>query len=286
MDFKLASLVSTLVAPYKDIDDELHPELRALISSEFKGQVAEIRKGFARQNVDAKLVEIALAPFEHFMNKPNFVQTRRRLIYLHDVIEELIPIANGSKQMDDGPHLELLNILIYENFNSIKFLDYYKKMVRTDLDEQENQHDQLSRINWWLKTIIQADVRPNVELWTTRGTTKGELRAWIEAEQLYLDGECKRNPMNNGQDKEESARIPVAVPISVLACMLKLWLDTGFIKKLPGANIIKIFSRVFGDKNDVPASEETFRSRMSNPSAATVDAVREWLHKMIKALSQ
>jgi hypothetical protein len=286
METKQHTTLASFLKPFEAVDDQIPAHIRELAREEFTEGLAKVREGWTRYEIDPLLFDIALAPFNRFLEDPALSVTIHRLIYLKDLMLEYVKIANGIG-IDSGAQTTLINILIYENLNSISFLEYYEKMVRTELNAAETLPRKLMVLNIRKAEVRQAKLRPDVGLYSTREHNKIRLYDWLGDEQHKLETHhalLKLEEEELGKGKEKDIRIKTTLTVSQLAFLVRLLVESGYFKEDVKENIYRFFAYYFICSKEKDTNDATFKKLYQNPSLPTQLFVKKILNELARSI--
>jgi hypothetical protein len=287
METKQYSELAAFLKPFEAIVDQIPADIRELAHKEFTTGVEKVREGCTRYEVDPLLLDIALAPFTRFLADPEVGVTIHHLIYMKDLMLEYVKIADGIG-IKKGTQTTMLTILIYENLNSIGFLEYYETMVRAELDAAETLPRKLMVLNIRKAEIRQAKLRPHVGLYDTREHNKITLKEWLDNEQTKLETHhalLKLEEEELGKGKEKDIRIKTTLTVSQLAFLVRLLVESGYFKEDVKENIYRFFAYYFICSKEKDTTDATFKKLYQNPSLPTQLFVKKILNELARSIS-
>lgn len=133
---ELLTFIEHHFARYFNIDEKIPESYKLLMQSEFAQNFNALLKRYRLTNIDTDLLEIIMLPFHRFLgNHENRQPTYRELLYLKILLKELeeflLPDQHSIIERN------LLDLLIYLNFNNHRFFNYFVSIIRNNLNDNE-----------------------------------------------------------------------------------------------------------------------------------------------------
>lgn len=273
---------------YFDQDTKAPESYITLAGSDVVKSLASLRDRLRKLDADPNLVELALAPVKNFIeNIPGNQITYRKIIYVKEVQKELRRlISSGKKENELDEELRL--VLMYLNYNSIKYFRYYTNHISSLLGDIDSSSARIERLSYILKIINQSQVKPGVGYNHTMRALKEQVSDWVSEEIFYLEKIYQLN-MKHSQANEamdEDFKLRTEMPVAQLAYLLRIFVEIRIIHNQNVSELIRFFSRFFLTKRLESISYESFRVRYYNTEDSTKRNIRSMLLSMVDYINK
>ncbi|PZR19357.1 MAG: hypothetical protein DI539_14280 [Flavobacterium psychrophilum] len=273
---------------YFDQDTKAPESYIILAGSDLVKGFGDLQDQLKQLEADPYLIELALHPLKKFIeNIPSGQISYRKIIYVKEVHKELSRVIHAGKRNDEVNE-DVRLILLYLNFNTIKYFRYYTNYVNALLREIDSASGRIERLSYLLKTINQTQVKPEVGYNRAIRTLKDQLVDWISEEIFYLEKMYQINEKNLsvGGALTDDFKLRTEMSVSQLAYLLKVFIETKIIHNKNVSELIRFFSRFFQTKRLENISYESFRVRYYNTEDSTKRSVRNILLLMVDHINK
>lgn len=273
---------------YFDQDTKAPESYIILAGSDVVKGFGDLQDQLKQLEADPYLIELALHPLKKFIeNIPSGQISYRKIIYVKEVHKELSRVIHAGKRNDEVNE-DVRLVLLYLNFNTIKYFRYYTNYVNALLREIDSASGRIERLSYLLKTINQTQVKPEVGYNRAIRTLKDQLVDWISEEIFYLEKMYQINEKNLsvGGALTDDFKLRTEMSVSQLAYLLKVFIETKIIHNKNVSELIRFFSRFFQTKRLENISYESFRVRYYNTEDSTKRSVRNILLLMVDHINK
>lgn len=273
---------------YFDQDAKAPESYIILAGSDVVKGFGDLHDRLKQQEADPFLSDLALHPLKKFIeNIPSGRISYRKIIYVKEVHNELSRIIQTDRQSHEVND-DIRLVLLYMNFNTIKYFRYYTSYISALLREVDSAPERIEKLSFLLKTINQTQVKPGVGYNPSIRTLKDQLVDWISEEIFYLEKMHQLNEKNiaaNGALMDDF-KLRTEMSVSQLAYLLRVFLEVKIIHNTNVSELIRFFSRFFQTKRLEHISYESFRVRYYNIEDSTRRSVRNILLLMVDYINK
>lgn len=273
---------------YFDQDTKAPESYIALAGGDVVKSLHPLREQLQKLNADEALVELVLAPVNNLIESiPGSRITYRKFIYVKEIQKELRRTISTGR-MGDDLNEDLRLLLLYLNYNSIKYFRYYTNHIGGLLNDTDPSPDRIERLSYILKMINQSQVKPGVGYNRTMRTLKEQISDWLSEEIAYLERIHQLNAKNSRIDTamSETFKLRTEMPVAQLAYLLRIFVETKIVHNQNVSELIRFFSRFFLTKRLENISYESFRVRYYNVEDSTKRNVRNILLSMVDYINK
>lgn len=273
---------------YFDQDTKAPESYIVLTGSDVVRNFGSFQDQLGRLDGDANLIELALAPLKNFIeNVPGNQITYRWIIYIKEVQKELRTVISSGKTGEDLNE-DLRLVLMYLNYNSVKYFRYYTNHISGLLTDIDSSPGRIERLSYVLKMINQSQVKPGVGYNRTMRTLKEQISDWVNEEIIYLERIHRLNTKHSKADStmDEGFKVRTEMPVAQLAYLLRIFVEMKIIQNQNVSELIRFFSRFFLSKRMESISYESFRVRYYNTEDSTKRNIRNMLLSMVDYINK
>lgn len=183
--------IENYFSKYFNLDERVPASYLQVSAKELCDQVPTCREKLQEKGVkDEKLLEVIFSSFTDFCSTRMAPYTYRSLIYRKDLIKELMTL--GSMHKEGCIYAATSELLIYMNFNSTGFFNYFLALIHAELKMLSTAELKIEKLAWHKKEISQIHIKPGYALQQSDTSIKEMLVTALEKEIQYL------NSINNG----------------------------------------------------------------------------------------
>ena len=196
---ELLSFLESRFSHFISLDSRIPVSYLSISNKKMKLRLDKLRTGIRFNTGEKMLVEIVFNTLYCFANtKKNKKITFRELFYHKQLIKELESLK--SSKNEDLIHTELMEVLIYMNFNSKLFINYYTHAISIKIGEFEQASDKMGSLLYYFKEFNQIAINPDAALHSNHQNLKAVLQDWFTQEINFLE-------------KKENLKANVSLPI-------------------------------------------------------------------------
>ena len=186
--YELLHFIQSRFGEFLDLDQPAPGSYVDAFSRQHHTRIGELQKQLTSKNADRELVTIlleALSIDTSGRGAPSF----RTIFYQQELMLGLEQMLCSQRQtrIDDA----LVELLIYLNFNSRRFMDYYTRHVAQRIEKVEYAKEKVHQLRLDYKHFRQMHRKPGIRLSAAESDIKKFISKWFTHEIGYLT-ECAR----------------------------------------------------------------------------------------------
>lgn len=273
---------------YFDQDAKAPENYIALAGSDVVRTYGSLQDQLGNLHADSILVELALAPVKNFIeNIPGNRITYRKIIYVKEVQKELRTVISSGKT-GEVLNEDLRLVLMYLNYNSLKYFRYYTNHISSFLTDIDSSPGRIERLSYILKLINQSQVKPGVGYNRAMRTLKEQISDWVSEEIIYLEKIHQLSVKHSQADAtmHENFKIRTEMPVAQLAYLLRIFVEIKIIRNQNVSELLRFFSRCLLAKRQESISYESLRVRYYNTEDSTKRNIRSMLLSMVDYINK
>lgn len=248
---------------------------RWMMAPEIKRNLKGIQKGLEKLEVDGELIKIACHPMEKYL-LPDEVISYHEFRYVQEFQLELISF---TKKVDKANvNEELCRLLLYLNFNSILFFNYYILQLEEKAKSYHTLPDLVTYHSLKLKIINQLRVKARLVYKPGLPTIREQIGSWICEELYYLEKQERILYGLAGQKKELPAnekKVHTSLSVSHLALAVKLLIESKIITNNNSSELLRMVARNFRTDRQEVISEESLKNKLYSFESSTVNRLKD-----------
>jgi hypothetical protein len=280
---ELLTFIETYFSEYFDLDVKI-PDAYRLLERRSMEEVIEALDTFTRsEKIDARLMEVALAPLHDFIDDESEGKISfRNLIYLKSLVRDISWLTKKGDETDIK--FDIIEVLVYRNFNSHHFLVYLTDQIRLETQDLPTVTEQLDKLNSWMKTLQQIQAKIGSALKPDKLPIKEQITGWLKDEIDYLQKKRQIHlmlPPGEAQAPIDSRKIGTNFSVPHLAFLTRILWETGFFAGKNQTEIIEFIARHFSSSNREAISFDSLRSKYYNIEKGAVTSVQAFLTKLL-----
>ena len=257
------------------------------LAPEIKSNLKQIRAALRKTDLNEEVLEITCEPIEALI-AATVETTYRELAYLKALINELQHFINRKNSSNINE--EFNHLLLYLNYNRLRFFNYFIKALKDTGDHFDTLHDQIDFYSLQINLINQLPVKPGLIYKPGLPSLKEQIGNWICEELYYLE---KRQrlifpaSLHLDKDLENTEKIHTNLSVSQLALGVKLLVDAKVITNKNSTELMSMVARSFKTDRQEVISEDSLRNKSYNFEASTVEKLKDkiiGLLNMVRAI--
>lgn len=273
--------IENYFSKYFNLDERVPASYLQVSAKEICDQVPGCRQKLKEKGVeDEKLMEIIFCVFTDFCSTRTNPYTYRDLIYRKDLIRQLMSL--GSMHKEGCIYAATAELLVYMNFNSASFFNYFLAVIHGQLKELETTESKIEKLARHQKEIAQIHMKPGYALFAGDTSIKDMLVSAIEKEVNYLQA------INNGNSAElnhtASPKELLHLPFKGAEIYLlhKAFLDAGGAPSEIYKTLLEKTAPYLANKTTKGFSAESLCKYSDKVTPEVKEDVKRFLHKMIR----
>lgn len=178
------SFIEIHYSRYFNLEEKVPDTYCFVMQEEFAEEIKHVKKFMEDRATDPLIIQLAIAPITEFITGKNTVYSYRQTMYLKDLLRELRSFGQFLHEQHTYP--APAELLIYMNFNSVRFINYLSTLILASI-EQQAIGDKLTALNYHLKEISQKHTRMGVALHTDHPSVKEQMQHFLNEEIRFLE---------------------------------------------------------------------------------------------------
>ena len=267
---------------YCDWQQKLPMKFRKQFSSKILERFNKL--SFPEDDTDSMLLKNVKTSIENKLKRSQSGITYELTIYLNKVSQEIEKIKAVNKQ--NSYSISFRDIFIAYNFNSLPVVHHLISTILEDIKKIESAKDKIECLNFWSKQVNQVPFFHNYSFNKSREPVRQFLSNWIQEEiqfyekSLLLFSGSYPAPVFEG--KESNFKIETELPVTQIACFVRLFMDCGIFRKTNIREVINFLADHMRSKKRENISAESFRLKYYNIEESTREEVRMLLLLMLE----
>ncbi|MBN2681129.1 MAG: hypothetical protein JXR58_01365 [Bacteroidales bacterium] len=178
---------------------------------------------------------------------------------------------------------EIIDSLIYYNYNASKFFHYLAKRIKSEVEELNDTREKIDRLNFYLNKFSQQYVKEKVKYTCDHKSIKNQIKAWLTEEIRYAASRLEytiTEPIKSDFENNDE-KIETNLPVSQIAYFTNLQFQTGVYTDKNKSNTLRIISQVMSSRNQQNISFQSLQKKFYEADNTTREAIRDILIKML-----
>ncbi len=254
-----------------------------VLISVYKKEIDALSEALCHKLSSANLMEQLLTQtlHKHFINSfenQNMPVTYRLHFYEKELLQELIKEGNPATD-------NVRNLLYYYNFNSPAFVLYEFERLVNSLSGITTKSEKIQMLRTELKSINQLPVRVNYYFDDNMPSLKEQVSTWITEEIKYCEaGHFMQVTTLSGSEPEN--KINTTLSVAKLGLLIRLLVVDKIIINRTVAPMLRTVAKTFTTLQREEISFGSLETKYHAPDKATIDVMKDMLHKWIHILTK
>jgi hypothetical protein len=183
---ELLAFIESRFLNYLDVDERVPVTYFEIFKNEFKQKLDKLKQKLVKVVDNKCITDILLIILYAFIfSKNNSSVTYREVLYRKELISELDNFCETPKRVSSFSALD--ELLIYMNFNSIKYINYFKSSIVRKIDLFNNEAERLKELLFLFKEFNQMYSNENIRFNPKNQNLKTVISDWFIQEIAYLE---------------------------------------------------------------------------------------------------
>lgn len=183
---ELLTFIESRFTRFLSLDSRIPVSYLGVSSKKMRQRLDKLRSSPFFETEEKLLVDIVFNSLYCFVHsKKKRKVTFREMLYQKSLIKELESLTHN--QHKNKTHVSLIELLIYMNFNSKIFINYYTQKISRKIDEPLQMPDKMECLLFYFKEFSQITIREDVALHSNYQNLKKILREWFEQEIIFQE---------------------------------------------------------------------------------------------------
>ncbi|MFV5703024.1 hypothetical protein ACM55F_14220 [Flavobacterium sp. XS2P12] len=292
---ELLSFIETRFSDYLSLDLRVPATYLVVSKKKLKQKIDKLKNSSTSAINNLKVTTILFDSLYSFVNsKRNEKVTFRQVLYRKQLIKELELLK--VMQNEDRANSAVDEILIYMNFNSRTFINYFTKCVADKINCCENAAGKMENLLFYFKEFNQIHSKDGVILNPHHQDLKTVLSDWFKHEMMYLEKKLHFSvvPLQS-MDKKQNQTSVIGTTNDKVLCKLStdqtalLLRASDELKILIAKSMNHVFKTIvpfLSTPNKVDLSYDSMRSKSYVAEERDKKIVIETLERMIKQIKE
>ena len=292
---KLLTFVESRFANFLSLDSRMPTTYLAISKKKIKLKLDKLKNSSIANAHDEKAFDIVIANLYSFANsKKNKKVTFRQVMYRKQLIKELESLKILKKEENIPSALEAL--LIYMNFNSRTFIDYFTQSLTDKISAYETPTEKMENLLFYFKEFNQIQIKEGIILNPHHQNLKKVLSDWFKQEITFLEKQqhlsltplhswSKRLPKSTLSNKTEE-KILCKLSIDQTALILRASNELKILISKSMNQVFKTIVPFLSTPNKANLSYDSMRSKSYVAEDRDKKIVIETLESMIKQIKE
>lgn len=199
---ELLSFIETRFSNYLGVDRRVSISYLVVTKKELKQKLDKLKQKLVKVVGNKSITDVILIILYAFIfSKNSFSVTYREVLYRKELINELENFCETPKRV--GTFSALDELLIYMNFNSIKYINYFKNSIIQKIDLFNNEAERFKKLLFLSKEFNQMYSNENSSFNPKNENLKTVISHWFIQEISYLEKKIAQ-PVIPLKDSEKS----------------------------------------------------------------------------------
>lgn len=280
----LLAFIEKYFSKYFDQESKVPDSYKWIAYRDFREQVPGIRNFFLNNNLEKRLLALALYPVDQFLEKASTREvTFRKLIFLKTLIKEL---EKMSRQNLEGNNLEeqLKMLLFYLDYNSLRAFNYATDFINSYVAKAETLSDRVERLAYAQKCINQAQIKPGFSYNPDYKPIKEQLSDWITEEIHFVEKRQQLSLHFKPGDTEfikKDFKLALELSVAQLACFIRLLVETKIIQNKNIQDVLRFVSKSVRTRKAENIAHSSLYSKFYNIEESARTAIKDMLIKLL-----
>lgn len=203
---EILSFIETRFANFLSLEERVPPTYLEVSKVELRMKLDRIRKRLVTEVADVRFTDIVLGNLYNFINTKKDPPTSfRELLYRKELVKELELL--GKAKNKTSIYTALHELLIYMNFNSRSYINYFTRRIAEKINLLENKAERVDSLHFHFKEFKQMHCNQNTVLYPHHQNLKISLTNWFNNEIAYLEKTMPLSENSNQERKAENAEL-------------------------------------------------------------------------------
>lgn len=287
---EMLSFIEIRYSNYLSLDQKAPITYLLITKKQLSKQVTVLKVELHKRIEDKSLLEIVFSTINTFLVNvsSDAPVSLRETLYIKELVKKLQDLCNSGSCHCNSAGLN--EILIYLNFNSKDYLDYFTLTVKEKINSVNLVSEKLEVLLLMVKDFNQINSKPNVALNNTEKHIKKIIANWFNEEVQYL--ERKINSTNSQLQKntiqqnksEEPTKIKCSLSVDQLSLFLRAADESKVIVARSLNDLFKQIVPYLSTEHKKIISFDSMRSKSYSAETRDKEIIIETLKKMIKGI--
>lgn len=183
---ELLFFIETRYLNYLTLEERVPPTYLSVSRNEMKLKLNRVQKKLIADVADPAFTSIVLDNLYRFiLSKRIDSITLRELLYRKELVQKLE--QHGNEEMRTTLYNSLHELLVYMNYNSRDYINYFTKSIAEKINTLETKVERIDSLHFHYKEFSQMQSNQSFILYPEHENLKAILDNWFHQEILYLE---------------------------------------------------------------------------------------------------
>ncbi len=289
---ELLSFIETRFSNYLGFDERVPSTYLVVTKKELKIRLDNLKEKLIKDVDDKSITDIVLGSLYAFVNsKSNYPITYREVLYQKELIRELEILKEPQRETSIFTALE--ELLIYMNFNSKEYINYFRDSIAKRIHLFQNEADKLDRLLFLFKEFSQMHSNENIGYNLNDQNLKTVLSNWFIQEIAYLEKKIHQSIVskqdtektsNQQQEKNKEHKITCLLSADQIGLILRASDESRILNAKSMSEVFKMIVPHLSTPYKSDLSYHSVRSKSYNAEDKDKEIAIETLEKIIKKI--
>ncbi|MEL1240352.1 hypothetical protein [Flavobacterium flavipallidum] len=283
---ELLAFIESRFTNYLNIDERIPISYLIVTKKELQQKFKQLKplleKEVANKNITAIIFDI------YDFSKYNTSLTYRAIFYRKKLIQELQLFCENPKKTNSFSAID--ELLIYLNFNNLKYMNYFKGSIIKKIELFQNDADRLDKLWFFFKEFNQLYTNKNFRFNLKNKSLKKIIAHWFEQEINYLEKRIEKSLIppielekntNNLKVKYTDHKISCVLSADQLALILRAGDESRIISAKSLSTVFKTIVPYLSTPYKTELSYHSVRSKSYSAEAKDKEIAIATLEKII-----
>ncbi|MBD0724763.1 hypothetical protein B6A10_06185 [Flavobacterium sp. L1I52] len=259
---ELLTYIESRFFSYLNIDERVPISYLIVTKNELKLKFDCLKSRLEKAVDNKNITDIIFDVFK--FSKNNSSLTYREVLYRKKLIQELELFCENHQKANTFSAID--ELLVFLNFNNIKYMNYFKRSIIQKIDLFENESDRLDKLLFFLKEFNQLYTKKNICFNHKNRNLKKVIIHWFEQEIIYLEKKMEQSIYPFIENEKKIDNTAGKNIENKITCLLSADQIALFLRAADESRILnaKSMSAVF--KTIVPHLSTPFKTELSYQS--------------------
>ena len=271
----LLSFIEINYPGYFDREAKISNFTRWSKSPEIKRNLRLIKKRLEIFELEEKLIKVICDPFETFLSAEKNT-SYRNMAYLKELQHVLLYFIRKNKI--ENANDQVCQLLLYRNFNSLRFYNYYINQLEERTRSFNTIPEQIEFYSLKIKLINQLQLKSGLVFKPGLPSIKDQIGSWICEELYFLEKRQRllnQEPLQKNEVQPNEPKVQTRLSVAHLALAVKLLVDSKVITNKNSSELLRMVARNFKTDRQELISEDSLRNKSYNIESSTVDRLKD-----------
>ncbi|SEP06687.1 hypothetical protein [Flavobacterium sp. fv08] len=284
---ELLFFIETRYLNHLTLEERVPPTYLSVSRSEMKLKLNRIQKNLIAEVADPVFTSIVLDNLQRFVQSKKFDSiTLRELLYRKELLQKLE--QHGSEEKRTTLYNNLHELLVYMNYNSRDYINYFTKSVAEKINALDTKTERVDSLHFHYKEFSQMQSHQSFVLYPEHDNLRAILDNWFHQEILYLEKtmhlpeNVREIKKNNRHQIVVEDKIIVNLSADQLALILRAFDESQLLAARSMSQVFRQIIPYISTPFKKQLSYDAVRSKSYHAEERDKEIVRTVLEKMIK----